>query len=101
MKKTGIEILVEDSIKSYIEPLKEQILKLQTGLKKLSKSTTRPLQLFTKEQVYKMVANFALSVDTGVFCNGSETIDKIVEKLKEYNYIDFNEKEKQDKSIEK
>lgn len=50
--------------------------------------------LFTKEQVYRIVANFALSVNTEAFCGGYGTTTEIAEELKKFDYVDFSGEEK-------
>lgn len=50
--------------------------------------------LFTKEQVYRIVANFALSVNTEAFCGGYGTTTEIAEELKKFDYVDFSCEEK-------
>jgi hypothetical protein len=51
--------------------------------------------LFTKEQVYRIVANFALSINTEAFCGGHGTTTQIAEELKRYDYVDFSGMEKE------
>ena len=50
--------------------------------------------LFTKEQVYRIVANFALSVNTEAFCGGYGTTTEIAEKLKKFDCVDFSGEDK-------
>lgn len=67
----------------YIDYLESNVLKLNKA------NVSGSLPLFTKDQVYRIIANFALSVNTEAFCGGHGTTTQITEELKKYDYVDF------------
>lgn len=51
-------------------------------------------KLYTKEEVYRIVANFALSINTEAWCGNGGTTTELVKELKDHEMLDFNVEER-------
>jgi len=51
-------------------------------------------QVFTADDVYRILANFALSVDTGTLCGGHGTTSAIAEEIKRGGFVELSVEER-------
>ena len=91
--RDGIPYLHEKPV-SYVEDLNVSLRKFDLPTFNLDYLKSKRTKTYTEEEVYRIVANFCLSVNTESFCGGEGTTTEIVQELKKSGQLNFSTEEK-------